>query len=586
MSAFLGVESSLTGKRWRLRGGDDRAGLMLSQRLGLPELVGRIMAARGICLDDADSFLAPRLRTQLPDPAVLRDMDRAAERLAAAVIDGEQIAVFGDYDVDGATSSAVLARFFAAVGAPLRIYIPDRLTEGYGPNAPALLRLRAEGAKVIVTVDCGITAFEPLAAAQEAGLDLIVIDHHAAEPSLPAGYAIVNPNRLDEDRSLGHLAAVGVSFLLAVAVNRHLRAAGWYKSRQEPDLLALTDLVALGTVCDVVSLTGLNRAFVTQGLRVMARRANIGLAALCDVAGLHEPPNAYHLGYILGPRVNAGGRVGQSDLGARLLTARDRGEAHAMAQQLDAFNAERREIEAAVLQEATEQAFSERQGDPLVMVAGHAWHPGVIGIVASRIKDRTDRPSIVVSLEDGVGKGSGRSVSGVDLGAAIIAARQAGLLINGGGHPMAAGLTVDADRVDDLRHFLCERVEREIAEKQIVPTLHIDGAMRPAALNPDLLDDLERLAPFGSGNPEPRFALQAAQVAKADVVGDGHVRCFLTDTTGARLPAIAFKTADTPLGEALRQSNGRPLHLTGKLRSNHWQGQRNAQFTLDDGVFA
>ena len=586
MTAFLGVDRSLSGKQWIQRGGDDRAGLMLSQRFGVPELVGRIMAARGIGPEDAEAFLEPRLRTHLPDPSVLKDMARAAERLAAAVVDGEQIAVFGDYDVDGATSSAVLARFFAAVGAPLRIYIPDRLAEGYGPNAPALLRLRAEGVKVIVTVDCGITAFQPLEVAQEAGLEVIVVDHHAAEPALPPAHAVVNPNRLDEADGLGHLAAVGVSFLLTIAVNRHLRAAGWYETRPEPDLMALTDLVALGTVCDVVPLTGLNRAFVTQGLRVMARRANTGLAALCDVAGLHEPPNAYHLGYILGPRVNAGGRVGEADLGARLLTARDPRDARSIAEQLDGFNGERRFIESAVLEEAAEQALRERAGDPLVLVAGDAWHPGVIGIVAARIKERTDRPSIVVSLEDGVGKGSGRSVPGIDLGAAIIAARQAGLLINGGGHKMAAGLTVARERVDELRAFLCERVARDVETKQLVPTLHIDGAMRPAAMNTALLDDLERLAPFGSGNPEPRFALQATQVAKADVVGDGHVRCFLTDTTGARLSAIAFKAADTALGEALRQSNGRPLHVVGKLRDNTWQGRRSAQFTLDDAAFA
>jgi single-stranded-DNA-specific exonuclease len=583
------VVRSVTGRRWLSRAGDDRTGLMLAQRLGLPEIVGRLLAARGVDADSAPHFLNPTLRDALPDPACLMDMDRAVERLIAAVQGSEPIAVFGDYDVDGATSSALLARFFAAAGAPVRIYIPDRIREGYGPNAPALLRLRAEGIRVVITVDCGITAFAALDDAAQAGLDVIVVDHHVAEPRLPAAAAIVNPNRLDDTSGLGMLAAVGVSFLLAVALNRGLREAGWYAGdgRGEPDLLALLDLVALGTVCDVVRLEGLNRAFVTQGLRVMARRTNTGLAALADAAHIAEKPSEYHAGFILGPRVNAGGRVGEASLGARLLTTGDAAEAGQLAAQLDAFNAERQAIEAEVLEEAL--AFVAEGGDavsgaPLIFVAGEGWHPGVIGIVASRLKEKYQRPALVIGLDGGAGKGSGRSIEGVDLGSAIIAARQAGLLIDGGGHKMAAGLTVARARLPDLQAFLNERIGGAVAAGAAIPTLNVDACLRLGGATPELIAAIQQLAPFGAGNPEPRFVLPSVRVAKADVVGKGHVRCILSDGGKGRLKAIAFRAAGEPLGEALLNTRGLALQLAGKIRADTWQGRDGVQLIIDDAA--
>ena len=449
--AFLGVTRSVTGRRWRARAEDNRLVQALSQRLGVPELIARVLAGRGVDLEHGDTFLQPTLRDLLPDPSAFRDMDRAASRIVTALQSHESVAVFGDYDVDGATSAALLGLFFRSVGAEIRVYVPDRLREGYGPNAPALLRLAAEGVKLVITVDCGTLAYAPLAAAAAAGLEVIVVDHHLAEPALPTAVAVINPNRLDEDGGHRQLAAVGVAYLLVVAVNRALRDAGWYATRPAPNLLQWLDLVALGTVCDVVPLTGINRALVGQGLKVMAQRGNIGLAALADVAGLSEPPGCYHLGFLMGPRVNAGGRVGQADLGARLLTTEDPAEATALARELDRLNAERRGIELGVQAEAEAQAAAQSDATdgagPLVVAAGRGWHQGVIGIVAGRLKERYRRPALVVALDGGIGKGSGRSVAGVDLGSAVTAAHQAGLLINGGGHAMAAGLTVAEDQI-------------------------------------------------------------------------------------------------------------------------------------------
>ncbi len=584
--AFLGVERSVTGRRWRARLGDERAGLAIAQRLALPEIVGRLLAGRGIGPEAAESFLNPTLRDLLPDPSRFRDMDSAAERLAHAVRNGEGIAVFGDYDVDGATSSALLTRFFAAAGRPIRIYIPDRMKEGYGPNLPALLALRAEGIKLVVTVDCGITAFEPLAGAADAGLDVIVIDHHVAEPRLPRAFAVVNPNRLDEAPGHGQLAAVGVAFLLAVAVNRALRQAGWYKDgRAEPDLKQLLDLVALGTICDVVPLTGINRALVTQGLKVMGTRANIGLAALADVARMNEAPGTYHAGFLLGPRVNAGGRVGAADLGARLLSTDDPLEAAAIARQLDAFNTERRQIEEKVLIEAMAQAESQL-APGLVFVSAEGWHAGVIGIVASRLKERYGRPACVVALGEGIGKGSGRSIAGIDLGNAVIAARQAGLLVNGGGHAMAAGFTVEDGKLDALRAFLAERLGAGLNGEWPQATLDLDAALQPGGATADLLRQIERLGPFGSGNAEPRFALTAARIVRADPAGEAHVRCIISGADGARLKAIAFRSLENELGRALLQRAGPALHLAGHLRADRWQGRDDVQLLIDDAAVA
>ncbi|MEA2779048.1 MAG: single-stranded-DNA-specific exonuclease [Rhodospirillaceae bacterium] len=584
--AFLGIERSLTGRRWRSRGSDERAGLAIAQRLALPEIVGRLLAGRGVGPEAAESFLNPTLREMLPDPSRFRDMDTAAERLARAVMDGEGIAVFGDYDVDGATSSALLARFFAAAGRPIRIYIPDRMKEGYGPNLPALLGLQREGMRIVVTVDCGVTAFEPLAAAAEAGLEVIVVDHHVAEPRLPQAVAVVNPNRLDETAGHGELAAVGVAFLLAVAVNRVLRRAGWYGgARAEPDLKQWLDLVALGTICDVVPLKGLNRALVAQGLKVMGGRGNIGLAALADVARLSEAAGAYHCGFLLGPRVNAGGRVGAADLGARLLSTSDPVEAAAIAQRLDGYNTERRQIEEGVLAEAIAQVEI-KLAPGLVFVASAGWHPGVIGIVAGRLKERYGRPACVVALAEGIGKGSGRSVAGLDLGQAVIAARQAGLLINGGGHVMAAGFTVDAGKVDALHDFLSERLGAALNGERPQPTLDVDAALQPGAATPGFVSQVERLGPFGSGNSEPRFALTAARVVRAAPAGEAHVRCVIVGSDGGRLKGIAFRSLEGELGRALLQPSGPALHLAGHLRADRWQGRNEVQFLIDDAAVA
>jgi single-stranded-DNA-specific exonuclease len=512
-------------------------------------------------------------------------MDKAAARLAAAVRGGELVAVFGDYDVDGATSAALLERFLRGAGGRVTLYIPDRQLEGYGPNAPALLRLQAAGAGVVVTVDCGTTSHQAVDAAAAAGLDVIVVDHHVAEPALPRALAVVNPNRLDETSPFGNLAAVGVAFLLAVAVNRELRQSGWFAERPAPDLLQLLDLVALGTVADVVKLTGLNRALVLQGLKVMQRRGNLGIAALADRARIGERLGAYHAGFVLGPRVNAGGRVGKAGLGAELLSTDDPLLAKSIAEQLEIFNAERRDIEKRVLAAAIEAVEREGLASPLVFVAGEGWHPGVIGIVASRLKERYNRPACVAALEGGVAKGSGRSVARFALGDAVIAARQAGLLLNGGGHAMAAGFTAEASRLGAFRDFLAERVATAVGSAPLIPELALDGALAPGAATPELVETLDRLAPFGAGNPEPRFAFPASRIVRAEVVGGAHLRCFLTDAAGkARLRAIAFRCLETKLGPALLQNDGASFHVAGHLRCDEWQGDRRIQLTIEDAA--
>jgi single-stranded-DNA-specific exonuclease len=588
--AFLGVERSVCGRRWRTRAADDGATAAIAARLELPEVVAGLLAQRGIGLADAPGFLAPRLRDQLPDPAHLRDMAPAVERLVRAVKGGERIVVFGDYDVDGATSAALLLRFFAAVGGAASVYVPDRLREGYGPNAPALLRLKAEEAGVVVTVDCGATAHDALAAAADAGLDVIVVDHHVTEPLLPRALAVINPNRLDDESPHGALAAVGVAFLLVVALNRALREAGWYSGRVEPDLLQWLDLVALGTVCDVVPLTGINRTLVAQGIKVARYGANPGLRALASVGRVTSPIDAYHLGFVLGPRVNAGGRVGAADLGARLLATDDPALAAELATRLDGYNGERREIEAATLAAAIEAVEAAPQSPALVFVAAKGWHPGVIGIVAARLRERYERPACVVALDEGIGKGSGRSVPGVALGPAVIAARQAGLLVNGGGHAMAAGFTVAADRLDRLREFLAERLGDGRGGERVVPELAIDGALSAAGAVRGLIEHLDALAPFGAANPEPRFAFPGLVLAHVEPVGSAHLRCTLGDPLGldqgapARLNAIAFRVAETPLGQFLAAARGRAIHVAGHLRRDDYRGGDAVQLMIDDAA--
>ncbi len=586
-AGFLGVETSLKGRRWEARCNDERLALALSQRGDLPEILGRILAARGVTLETLEAFLEPTLRRDLPNPSGLAGMEQATTRIQSALEQGESLGVFGDYDVDGATSSALILRYFRALGVAVEAYIPDRITEGYGPNPQAMRTLAERGVKVLMTVDCGITSFEALETAVEVGLDVIVIDHHKAEPKLPIAAAVINPNRLDDESGQGHLAAVGVTFLLLVALNRRLREAGWFSGdRPEPDLKDLLDLVALGTVCDVVPLTGANRAFVAQGLKIMAARRNQGVAALSEVARVDSRPGSYHLGFLLGPRVNAGGRVGKADLGVRLLSSEDPSETRALAQELDALNAERREIERQVLDDALLQVEAGEKPRGMVFAAGEGWHAGVIGIVASRLKERYDLPCLVIALEDEVGKGSARSVRGVDLGSAVIAARQAGLLINGGGHRMAAGLTVARGALRDLRAFLEDRLQKEIERSSYQAAIGIDAVLQPGAATGSLVDLLEKVGPFGTDNPEPRFAFSGVGVIQAQVVGDDHVRCRIVGSDGKSIKAIAFRALDTDLGQALLSGGGGRFHLAGKLRLDEWAGGDAVQFLIDDGALA
>ena len=580
--------TSLCGRQWVLNTVDNRLVEDLSRQAGVNDVLARVLATRGVTLDTVHDFLHPTLKTLMPDPSTLAGMDQAVERLVVAINSKEKIGVFGDYDVDGATSSAVLRRFFRSIGIDPVMYIPDRMKEGYGPNTPALLALAEQGVKIVITVDCGISAYEPLKAAKEAGLDVIVADHHKADPVLPVAAAVVNPNRLDDTSKQGHLAAVGVTFLLLVALNRALRVTGWYRDNNiaEPDLRQLLDIVALGTVADVVPLIGLNRAFVIQGLSVLARGANVGLAAMRKVAAIDVEPSAYHLGFIYGPRVNAGGRVGQADLGMRILSTDDPDEAAALAVRLDDYNRARQDIEAAVLAEAIEQVETRNSDDPVLFAMGASWHPGVIGIVASRLKDRYGRPACVVALDGGMAKGSGRSVKGVDLGKAVLAARDVGLLFNGGGHAMAAGFTVEEAKLSAFVEFMTKHVVAQMKAGVSSIAHPIEGVLSVNAVTTEFAQMLGELAPYGSGNDEPRFAVVDADVGKADIVGSGHVRCFLTGRAGGRLKAIAFRSADSDLGVGLLNARGRSLHLTGTIRVETWQGRANAQLIIDDAMFA
>ena len=583
--AFLNVERSFDGKRWRPRLNDDRAALAISQQLDLPDALGRILAARGVDVSGAEAFLDPKLRDLLPDPSHLLDMDKAVDRIVAAINAGEKIGVFADYDVDGACSGSLLTKFFSAIGRDVTVYVPDRIAEGYGPNTPALMKLKEAGVSLVITVDCGTTAFSPLADAAEAGLDVIVVDHHVGEPELPQAVAVVNPNRLDETSPVGQLCAAGVTFMVIIAVNRALRDAFWYgEGHIEPSLMAWLDLVALATVADVVPLTGVNRALVRQGLSVMARRGNPGITALVDISKLEEKPAAWHLGFMLGPRVNAGGRVGDAGLGVKLLTSTDADAAVGIAVRLDQYNAERREIESGVLDAAMAQAERQASDDtPLILVASEGWHPGVIGIVAGRIKEAFNRPACVVAIDGGLGKGSGRSVAGVELGPAVIAAHQAGLLINGGGHAMAAGFSVAEDKIADFRTFLGDHIARQLAGVQLAPDIGIDGALSPEGATVELIEMLDAAGPFGAGNPRPRFVLPSVATVNARIVGSDHVSCFLSPPEGGtRLKAIFFRAAGTPAGEALLNARGGVVHVAGHLNIDTWHGNRKPQFVIED----
>ena len=587
-SAFLGVARSVRGLRWRERLDPASSNLAtaISQHHDLPELLGRVLAARGVRLDEVPVVLDPTIKALMPDPSVLQDMDKAAARLADAIMSREAIAVFGDYDVDGACSSALLYRFLAHHGLGCRIYIPDRLFEGYGPNPAAIEGLIKDGAKLIVTVDCGTASFEPLALARRLGVDVVVIDHHQADPALPDVHALVNPNRQDDLSGLGQLCAAGVTFMVLVAVARELRQRGYYSAaRPAPDLLALLDLVALATVCDVVPLTGLNRAYVVKGLQVMRQRRNVGLKALFDAAGLAQAPTPYHLGFVLGPRINAGGRIGDAGLGARLLSIDDEIEAARIAQLLDKLNRERKAIESEMLEQAVAEAERLLEADPelpILVLGSESWHKGVVGLVASRLTERFQRPSCVISWEQDIGTASLRSVDGVDIGAAVRAAMSKGHLIKGGGHAMAAGLTVERKNIDVLREFFREALGSAAAIARSAAGLDIDGAMTSAGVTEELLQLIERAGPYGQGNPQPRFAFPAHRIKFAKVVGERHIRCTLEAGDGSRLDAVAFRAAGQPLGEALLSTGGLPLHVAGTLRRETWGGRERIELTIED----
>ena len=582
-----GVERSLTGRRWVWREGEDRVGLGIAQRHTLPEVVGRVMAARGLDVDSAVHFLTPTLRALMPDPSVLVDMDVAADRLAHAVRRAETVAVFGDYDVDGACSTAILVTVLRGLGCTVLHHIPDRITEGYGPNGPALLRLVSAGATLVVCADCGTAAAVPLAAVAGQA-DVLVLDHHVAEGPPPPVWATVNPNRLDCASGLTGLCAAGVAFLTCVALVRALRRAGWFGARREPDLRDLLDLVALATVCDVMPLVGLNRALVTQGLRVMARRARPGVAALLDVASVHGPLSAFTCGFALGPRINAGGRLGDAGMGLRLLLTNDEGEAQRLAALLDNVNRDRQVVEGAMLDQAMAAAAVQgAAGHAALLVHDAAWHPGVVGIVAGRIKERYNRPACVGAMVDGVVRGSGRSVAGVDLGRAIMAARSYGILLTGGGHAMAAGFSLPVERMGEFHAFLNEQLAHAAA-LPAAADLAIEGALAVQGATVALAEGLHRLAPFGHANPEPMFMLARAQVVHAERIGREQKTLRLMvqgEGGGPRLKALLFRAGDGPLAAALSQP-GAPVHLAGQVRAEAWQGQTTVSFIVADAAAA
>lgn len=587
MSSVLNITHSVTGQSWKWRSGDVDA---RDPGFQPDDLVTQLLLARGVPRDDIERHREPTIRGFMPDPSIFRDMDRAAERLADAVEAREAVTIYGDYDVDGATSAALLIRLLRDLGLDAGHYIPDRLMEGYGPSGEALVRIGESGSRLIVTVDCGAMAFDALAQAKAAGLEVIVVDHHKCAAELPSAFALVNPNRLDENdeaASHGHLAAVGVAFLLAAAIVRTLRDRDYFASRPEPRLMELLDIVALGTVADVAHLRGLNRAFVAQGLKVMGGRRNIGLAALIEASRLNRAPLCSDLGFALGPRINAGGRVGKSDLGVRLLTTQNRDEARAIAAELDRLNEERRAIEAQVQEEA-EEMLAGQHNRAVALLAGKGWHPGVIGIVAGRIKEKTGKPSIVIAVDaEGLGKGSGRSIGGVDLGAAIISAREAGLLVAGGGHALAAGLTINADKVDALADWLDERLAADVTRACANSAMLIDALLTPRGLNPAFIEAMEGAGPYGMGWPGPRIVTGPVRIIKCDIVGKDHVRAIVGGDDGVSFKAMAFRQGETILGQMLLHGErGQKYWLAGRAKVDDWGPTPKAELHIDDIAFA
>ena len=587
---FLDVDNSFTGRPWRDRLDVKGRALaeMIIQQTGLPDILARVLAARNILPEAVEDYLSPAIRSLMPDPSTLVAMDKAAQRLADAVIGGETVGIFGDYDVDGACSSALLAEFLRFCGIPYLIHIPDRIFEGYGPNIDAIRSLKERGASLLVTVDCGTASFEPFAEASKLGLDVIVLDHHQTGEALPEVMALVNPNRQDDLSGLGHLCAAGVVFMALTALNRELRARGyWSAGRPPPDLLSMLDLVALATVADVVPLTGLNRAFVVKGLAVMQLRGRPGLRALFDVARASGPPRAFMLGYLIGPRINAGGRIGDAALGARLMLEEDDSEAVRIAGELDRLNSERQAIEAATLVEAEAEvlaALGKTDMPPVIVSAGEDWHPGVAGLIAARLKERFRRPAFAIAMSGARGTGSGRSIAGVDLGKAVRTAVERGLLLKGGGHAMAAGITVEKAKLVEFRAFMDEYLAKSVGDSTARNALEIDAALTANGLNTELIESVERAGPFGAANPEPLFALPAHRVVDVAVVGADHVRLRVQAGDRGTLDAIAFRCATSELGQALLAARGQMIHLAGTASIDRWGGRARVQLRIVDAA--
>ena len=577
-------EKSLGGNLWRIPTVDDRLAELLVQKCNIPLVMARILALRGIAPTEVPSFLDPKIQDLMPDPAVLKDVSKAAGRIADAVMKKQKVAIIGDYDVDGATSSAVLRLFLEAVGVEPDVHIPER-EEGYGPSIAAVDAFRAKGAELLITTDCGTTAFEPLEYAVAQGMDVIVIDHHEAEAKLPKVYAVVNPKRLDESNDcpyLKYMAAVGVVFMVVVAINRELRQRGFYGKNTEPKLMQWLDLVALGTVCDVVPLKGLNRAYVRQGLKIMSTTRNVGLKTLLEKSGLTEPPTAFHLGFCLGPRINAGGRVGTSDISHRLLCNTKEYEAQLLADKLNEYNNLRKDIENYVLLQAIEILEGTPQEYPIAFVAGHDWHQGVVGIVAGKLKERYNLPAFVMSIEADEVKGSARSIPEIDLGALVIAAKEKGILTKGGGHNMAAGFSLEESKIEEFKKFVGEYVLQHIGADGITPVVEIDAALSVAGANKELAAQMEMLEPYGAGNLEPKLMLKNVQIIKPALVGIGHVRCILTSDNGGSLKGMAFRVGDNDIGQAMLNNKGERFDVVGVLRRDRWQGRDDVQFIIDD----
>ncbi len=576
---------SYSKKLWVSRAVESRLVEAFCQRFNLSAISARVLAGRGADLETAHNILSPTIRGLLPNPSDLKDMEKAVERLVTAHQKGETVGLLGDYDVDGATSTALLYNFLTEVGYKVEFYIPDRVKEGYGPNVGAMQDLQRRGCRVVLTLDCGTTSFEPLAAAKDMGLDVIVIDHHVAEAKLPDAIAVVNPNRLDENSETSQkvktCAAVGISFLLMVALNRALRDVGFYLNREEPDLLKFLDLVALGTVCDVMPLMGLNRAFVVQGLRVLAKRQNVGLTALSDIAGIDVLPAAYHLGFILGPRINAGGRVGDASLGTRLLTCTSSTKAQEIAEELESYNAQRKDIEKSVLEDAAKQA--EQQIDsPALVLSSEGWHEGVIGIAAGRMKDQWNKPTCVISIEGDMAKGSARSISGFDMGTFVHRMCHKGLLVKGGGHAMAAGFSLTSHSISSFQKELNQAVSEASASSDLTPQIRLDGSLSLGAVTATVAYELEKLAPYGVGYPSPKFIFEEVVITYAQIVGQQHIRLSLKQMGSGVIKGVAFRAVGTPFGDALLQPDQKPLDLVGSLKLDQWGGSTKVQLVVED----